>query len=294
MKSLALFGAVALVASSASAASVVEWRVSDGGNGHFYDVVRSQSRLTWEDARAQAVELGGHLTTLTSVAEDQLNSLLAEKFDTPDMQGGWKDVEPMDTTDIDGQIKKAIWVRRTSEMDIVSLPVKPYTWIAGQMGDTAEFVTPPMGIVYPNQTAKGGPADRPSAPPNRLMDKMPKTVAGKPYNASQVITQATSEQPELREWHVPAGTATHTLTTLLMPRGLTPVPIIIKGKTSKPEILDQTSDVGEDDPLHPGEKRMFDFLHQEWPSGGPTLGSFGITAGITTGPKGRTGSTNLR
>ncbi|MBM4223881.1 MAG: hypothetical protein FJ167_03640 [Gammaproteobacteria bacterium] len=294
MKSLALFGAVALVASSASAASVVEWRVSDGGNGHFYDVVRSQSRLTWEDARPQAVELGGHLTTLTSAAEDQLNSLLAEKFDTPDMQGGWKDVEPMDTTDIDGQIKKAIWVRRTSEMDIVSLPVKPYIWIAGQMGDTAEFVTPPMGKPYIGQKQGGGPSGR-IVKDNRLMDKdnLPKTVAGKPFYASQVIIPETSEQPALGTWAVPGGNATYTLTNLLMPRGLTPVPIIIKGKT-KGEILDQTSDVGEDDPLHPGEKRMFEFLHQEWPSGGPTLRSFGITAGITTGPTGRTGSTNLR
>lgn len=54
-----------------SLASVVEWRVSDGGNGHLYDVIRSPSRLTWEDARARAVELGGHLATLTSAAEDQ-------------------------------------------------------------------------------------------------------------------------------------------------------------------------------------------------------------------------------
>lgn len=57
--------------STLSLASVVEWRVADGGNGHLYDVVRSETRLTWEDARAHASALGGHLATLTSAAEDQ-------------------------------------------------------------------------------------------------------------------------------------------------------------------------------------------------------------------------------
>lgn len=69
-RGLASLSAVACL-SAVSLASVVEWRVSDGGNGHFYDVVRSQSRLTWEDARAHASALGGHLATLTSAAEDQ-------------------------------------------------------------------------------------------------------------------------------------------------------------------------------------------------------------------------------
>jgi len=231
-----------------------------------------------------------------------LNSLLAKQFhtlneqsapiDAIDKGGGWtQDVEPMDTTKIDDQNKKAIWDKRTSEMKIVSLPVKPYFGIVGQMGDTADFVTPSMGAASPNPTAKGGPDNRSPVEPNRLMGNLPKTVAGKPYAASQVVANpanpAKPGESGTRKWHVPAGAATHTLSMQNVPSfpGMPsiPIPIITKGKTVKPEIIDRGSDVGENDPSQPGQRRRFDFLHQntwQWYNG-PTLGSFDITSGIT-------------
>jgi hypothetical protein len=58
------------VLASCAAAAVTQWRTEDGGNGHYYEPVLSQTRVTWEDARALAESRGGYLATLTSAAED--------------------------------------------------------------------------------------------------------------------------------------------------------------------------------------------------------------------------------
>ncbi len=47
----------------------IQWRISDGGNGHWYQ--RVSSNLVWSDAQAQCDEIGGHLVTLTSSDENQ-------------------------------------------------------------------------------------------------------------------------------------------------------------------------------------------------------------------------------
>ena len=51
-----------------SNATPVEWSVSSGGNGHFYEVI--SEALTWTDARDAAISAGGYLATITSEAED--------------------------------------------------------------------------------------------------------------------------------------------------------------------------------------------------------------------------------
>ena len=57
------------VGSSALAQSTqaVEWKVSDGGNGHWYEVPAGQG--TWPEMRDRAVARHGHLATVTSAAE---------------------------------------------------------------------------------------------------------------------------------------------------------------------------------------------------------------------------------
>lgn len=66
---------LALAVSSAVVGSVigspVYWDPAAGGNGHSYDAIRVPSGIFWEDARDQAIALGGHLATLTSAAENQ-------------------------------------------------------------------------------------------------------------------------------------------------------------------------------------------------------------------------------
>ena len=105
------FVAIGLVASlavggaaSAADAPAIEWKVSDGGNGHWYQFVRDQGNSCWGYAKLKAEELGGHLATLTSPEESQfVGSQLAsgawyflggyQDHNAPDFSepaGGWR------------------------------------------------------------------------------------------------------------------------------------------------------------------------------------------------------------
>jgi len=60
---------VTLIASSAAQAQqAVQWRVEDGGNGHWHGY--SPARLDWNAAEQAARVSGGHLATITSSAEN--------------------------------------------------------------------------------------------------------------------------------------------------------------------------------------------------------------------------------
>ena len=48
----------------------VQWRVGEGGNGHWYRVVIGQVDVTWVESRGAAEGQGGHLATLNSLAEN--------------------------------------------------------------------------------------------------------------------------------------------------------------------------------------------------------------------------------
>ena len=61
----AVVGIAATVAGAQSGA--VQWRVEDGGNGHWY--LLDSSRRPWTDADANAVGRGGHLVTVNAYAE---------------------------------------------------------------------------------------------------------------------------------------------------------------------------------------------------------------------------------
>jgi len=62
---------VTLIASSAAQAQdePMQWRVQDGGNGHWYQRVSLTNEVTWSDASQAAMAGSGHLVTLTSAAE---------------------------------------------------------------------------------------------------------------------------------------------------------------------------------------------------------------------------------
>ena len=66
-----LMGSVALSAALAAGdvarAEAVQWRVEDGGNGHWYR--REAQPLGWPEARARATERGGHLVSIRSQSE---------------------------------------------------------------------------------------------------------------------------------------------------------------------------------------------------------------------------------
>ncbi len=68
-RGLAVVSSLAL-SSGALAQNAVQWRVEDGGNGHWYQAVRPGVGITWLDARTIARDLGGHLASLTTLNED--------------------------------------------------------------------------------------------------------------------------------------------------------------------------------------------------------------------------------
>ncbi|MCH2136567.1 MAG: hypothetical protein MK101_08295 [Phycisphaerales bacterium] len=95
--------------------SIKQWRIEEGGNGHWYEAIRPEGSFCWEDARADAVSQGGYLATITSQGEQDflesnvIDSTLGwfvggyqdtEDPDYSEPNGGWKWVtgEPWDYT----------------------------------------------------------------------------------------------------------------------------------------------------------------------------------------------------
>jgi len=75
MKSLNGVAVAALIAAVgapiAHAQEAVQWRVEDGGNGHWYAVHINTTRITWTESKVLAESRGGHLATLVSSAENE-------------------------------------------------------------------------------------------------------------------------------------------------------------------------------------------------------------------------------
>jgi hypothetical protein len=53
----------------AASAAPIQWKVEDGGNRHFYNVVAVSRGISWPDADAAAIARGSvwHLATITSL-----------------------------------------------------------------------------------------------------------------------------------------------------------------------------------------------------------------------------------
>ncbi len=89
MKSCAASLVVAAFA-GVGAAQPVQWHVEDGGNGHWYELVRTGHGVTWGDAYEIALAVGGHLATCTSFGENQfVFSLTLPTSTWPSRIGPW-------------------------------------------------------------------------------------------------------------------------------------------------------------------------------------------------------------
>ena len=82
LKSMAAVALASGVVSSSMAADAVQWRVEDGGNGHWYQLIVS-GPISWEGARQACVTLGGHLATPRSAAEDSFVLSISNRASHP-------------------------------------------------------------------------------------------------------------------------------------------------------------------------------------------------------------------
>jgi hypothetical protein len=71
MKAIGAMAMAAAMGSGALAQDAVQWRVEDGGNGHWYLDDRIGQALTFSAREANARSRGAHLATITSAAEHQ-------------------------------------------------------------------------------------------------------------------------------------------------------------------------------------------------------------------------------
>jgi hypothetical protein len=52
-------------------ATPVQWKIEDGGNGHYYEAVIASHTMSWYEAKSDAESRGGYLATITSEEENE-------------------------------------------------------------------------------------------------------------------------------------------------------------------------------------------------------------------------------
>jgi hypothetical protein len=82
-------------AASAQSTQAVEWKVSEGGNGHWYCVVRSDHFMTWSQSQSACLLSGGSLVSIGTQAESEwlylslVNRPDVWSFNGPYVVGPW-------------------------------------------------------------------------------------------------------------------------------------------------------------------------------------------------------------
>jgi hypothetical protein len=84
-----LFFLFLFFSSFVEAADWKQWRVEDGGNGHFYEVIQVPDEISWPNANAAALRVNrfSHLATITSQEENNFVRDLLRSSDT--RRFGW-------------------------------------------------------------------------------------------------------------------------------------------------------------------------------------------------------------
>ncbi len=85
--------------------TVAQWRESDGGNGHYYLIIRVADLLRWDTAVGMANAMGGHLATLSSrnefmwVFENVVDNQMAWSGAAGPWIGAYRDPTPEEADD---------------------------------------------------------------------------------------------------------------------------------------------------------------------------------------------------
>lgn len=148
--------AVAFLAAAQAFAAPIQWKIEDGGNGHFYEVVLADQPVsyvgdsdysggvTWTDARDAATAKGGWLVDITSAEENAFVEGLVvpgqhpeywftEKGPYPCQMGPWiGGFQPTGSPEPAGNWK---WVTGESFMDAGGSPTQYNDWYWDQPGN---------------------------------------------------------------------------------------------------------------------------------------------------------------
>jgi hypothetical protein len=110
----------------------IQWRIEDGGNGHWYELVYVEPDFCWGEAKIEAELQGGYLATITSQGEQDF--LEANVFDSSVWMwiGGYQDLSDPDYSEPGGGWK---WV--TGE------PMDYTHWYSGSWGEMPWDEDPP-------------------------------------------------------------------------------------------------------------------------------------------------------
>ena len=83
--------AVGLSAAANGQGAAEQWRVQDGGNGHWYDRFEYPPRISWPEARLRAEQIGGFLACLETPDENAWvwSNIVNIGPDSPSEFGGW-------------------------------------------------------------------------------------------------------------------------------------------------------------------------------------------------------------
>ena len=137
MRTLQNLGVVSsiAIASVATAQNAVEWRVADGGNGHWYQRI-PRGDLSWSALKLQCESQGGHLVSITTRGESAVctSAMAGERCIT----GGFQDHSSPNYVEPAGG-----WRWCTGE------PIVWSNWQAGEPNDYFSWGEEIMGA-YPN------------------------------------------------------------------------------------------------------------------------------------------------
>lgn len=78
MKNVISAAIIILSIASCAISTPVEWQITDGGNGHFYDVINLGYDINWGQAKTDAELHGGYLASITSNDENIFISALIQ------------------------------------------------------------------------------------------------------------------------------------------------------------------------------------------------------------------------
>ncbi len=157
MKKMSAVGiAAVMIASQTMAGDAVQWRVEDGGNGHWYAL--NSTGATWHNAANMAVARGGHLATVTSIGElaicqpivatawehAWIGGFQADPSCGADCSWTWVTGEPWNYTNWAPTEPNNYWGIDSSE-DYVAMYAGPFT---GQWNDERESMNRPSLIEW--------------------------------------------------------------------------------------------------------------------------------------------------